>query len=132
MGTLVELIKVIKSWFTHKSSVASLGDILSHEETKLEMLGMKKVVPPTHDRILQDANKIVNYSSKQDYQVWSQEAWAKVLAHVDALQDAKMSTDQMHFHRGCLRATLDLLRVAHQARLVKEQLEAETNVSSVR
>lgn len=102
-----------------------IAEILSTEASREELLGMQAVTPPTQERILDDANRIVSYSTKADYRVWSKEAWNKVISHIDALQKPTSSMEEMCFHRGALKATLDLLRVSSQARVLKEQLEKE-------
>jgi hypothetical protein len=132
MEPMVAIIKVIKKLFT-STSYNALAAILSTDTSREELLGMRKIIPPTQERILEDATRIVNYSSKQDYRVWSQEAWAKALSHIDALQSPKLTTEELHFHRGALTGTLDLIRVSYQARLVKDDLEKnpEESVSSV-
>jgi hypothetical protein len=114
---------LIKKFF--RKDVSHIAQILSTETTREELLGMQTPVEPSKERILEDANRIVNYSTKADYRVWSKEAWSKALGHLDAIQEAKASTEQIHFHRGALKATLDLLRVSYQARAVKMQLEQE-------
>lgn len=126
----MELINRIKNWLKPTPSI--LAEVLSTEATREEMLGMRMVTPPSQAQILDDANRIVNYSSKTDYRVWSREAWAKALSHMDALQNPKATTDEIHFHRGALNATLNLLRISHQARAVKTQLESEETASSAR
>lgn len=122
----------IKRLFVTRPSV--LAEILSTETSREELLGMQSVEPPTQERILEDANRIVSYSSKQDYRVWSKEAWAKALSHLDAIQNPKATTDEVNFHRGALTATLNLLRISSQARAVKDDLERDMNknVSSAR
>lgn len=102
-----------------------MAEILSLPSTREELLGMQTIQQPSKTQILEDANHIISYSSKTDYRVWSKEAWAKALSHMDALQDSKLSTEQIHFHRGALKATLDLLRISYQAHSVKESLDNE-------
>lgn len=106
----------------------------STKEGREELLGMKAVQPPSEKQILEDANKIVSYANSKAYTKWADEAWAKVLSHIDAIQDEKATAQQVDFHRGALRATLDLLRIAGQAEHVKQQLDTEIgpNVPSVR
>lgn len=113
----------IKSWFQKEQS--QLSQILSSETTREELLGMQAPAQPSTERILEDANRIVSYSTKADYRVWSKEAWSKALSHIDAIQDPQASADTVNFHRGALKATLDLLRVSYQAHAVKAQLENE-------
>lgn len=132
MVKMVEITKAIKQWLAPKPSV--LSDILRSPSAREELLGMQSVVPPSQDQILHDANKIVSYSSKQDYQVWATEAWAKALSHLDSIQNPKATMDEVNFHRGALSATLNLLRVSEQARSIKTQLEQDEKpfVSSAR
>jgi hypothetical protein len=116
--------KLIKNWFK-KSEPSQIAQILSTQSMREELLGVASAVQPTQEQILADANKIVAYSTKSDYAVWSKEAWAKALSHLDAIQDPKSTSSEVDFHRGSLRATLDLLRISYQARSVKESLENE-------
>ena len=118
------MVSKLSNWFK-KESPSQIAQILSTQSMREELLGVVNAVQPTHQQILEDANKIVSYSSKSDYAVWSKEAWAKALSHLDAIQDPKAPQSEVDFHRGSLRATLDLLRISYQARSVKESLENE-------
>lgn len=126
------LTNLIKQLFHRPPSI--LGEILSTEASREELLGMRSLTPPSQSQILEDASRIVNYSTKMDYRVWSKEAWAKALSYIDALQNPKATGSETDFYRGALHATLNLLRVSELARLQKEELEKslEENVSSVR
>lgn len=122
----------VKSLFV-RPSFTLLSDILSNEMNREELLGMRDIVPPTDDQILKDANHIISYSSKTDFAVWSREAWAKVLGHLDMLQSPRATQEEVNFHRAALAASLNLLRIAYQARKVKEHLERDIdNDSSAR
>lgn len=128
----MEIINRLKQYFRPAAQGMTLADILSTEASKEELLGMKAPLSPTTEQIIQDANRLINYSHSADYRVWAKEAWSKVLSHIDAVQSSKSTTDEVNFHRGALKATLDLLRVSYQARAVRDSLEAQENVSTAR
>lgn len=127
------MINAFKKMFI-KDDQSTLAALLGNPQLRDELLGMMAPVQPKHDKILADANAIVSYTHRDTYKVWAKEAWAHVLTHLDAIQDDKATSDSVNFHRGALKATLDLLRISHQANAVKQQLdrENETNVSSAR
>ena len=108
-----------------------LADILADKSMKEEMLGMMSQEMPSQDQVYTDAAKILNHAQHSDYRVWAKEAWAHVLTHLDAIQDPKSTTDQVNFHRGALRESLDLLRISYRAKFVKEHLEREKASSAL-
>lgn len=109
--------------------LSKLASLLFSKERRQMILGVGPVVQPSKDKIAVDAAKLVRYSRSEDYKMFEEETWARALDHLDKILDDKTRPEQIEFHRGSLKATLDLLRLAYQARetqvaLEKEQAEA--------
>jgi hypothetical protein len=102
-----------------------LAKFLAQPRNAEEFLGVLPVELPTPAKIQADAAKMVKYSHSTDYAIFAKECWARVLAHHDAILDEKTPADRLSYHRGALKATLDLLRLSYQARQTLEVLEKE-------
>jgi hypothetical protein len=122
------------SWFKKDRTASYLGELLTLGGMKEDLLGTKAVRMPDERRIREDASMIARYSRTSDYQVFARETWARVLQSLDIVLDDKSSDDKVKFHRGAIKASLDLLRLSAQARSVMEEMdrEKEQNVSSAR
>lgn len=121
---------VIKMWGLNKPS-DELARLLQYPRNQEEFLGVSATELPDPDKIINDSSKLVAYSQTTDYKVFAKEAWARVLSSLDVMLDDRTSVDRLHYHRGAIRATLDLLRLSYQARSVRDQLEQEKAVASV-
>lgn len=118
------MLQSIKRFFSSQPS--QLAELLGNPSIQEDLLGMLQPVQPDAKRILDDANQIVKHSRDLSYGTWAKEAWAEAVNHIDALQDPKLSMEAVNFHRGALRATMNLLRISYQAREVKRQLDEES------
>lgn len=110
-------------WNKTDPSVSFLSDLLKDPALKEDLLGTKAVAMPSPQKIQADASRLVRHSTTEEYRVFAQEAWARVLVHLDAMMDERNTQDRIQFHRGALKATLDLLRLSHQARATKDVLD---------
>ncbi len=111
----------IRSWFKN---------ILSHKSAQEDLLGFKDFVPPTDQQILDDANKLVHFTRGAEYAKWAEEVWAQIITHLDALCDDNLTDAQLHLHRGQLKASLNLLRIAAKAQAAKKELEQRKEQSA--
>ena len=102
-----------------------LKELLTNSTLQEEFLGVSDTRLPAPDKIINDARQLVKYSQSHAYKIFAKEAWSRMLSHLDHVLDGKTSTDSLHFHRGALRATLDLLRLSYQAKATAEALEKE-------
>jgi len=109
----------------YTKSSAQLARMLATPSLREEFLGVAESKMPDPDTIISDANKLANFASSDEYKVFAKEVWARSLNHLDAILDPATISEKLQFHRGALRASLDLLRLSYQARLTREQLEAE-------
>lgn len=120
-------------WKTKKqdASMETLSDLLANGENRDSFLGVKAIKFPTSQQIRDEAAKLARYSESKDYLTFVEEAWGRVLNHLDIMMDDRTSNEKVQYHRGALKATLDLLRVSHQARNVMDQHD-KVSVSSSR
>lgn len=111
-----------------------LAEMLRDDTGRRKFLGMDPAtLPPTPDQQLQDARSVVNYARSQDYKVWAQDAWAKVVRYVDFLASATtvegngykrpITQNEIDFARGALKATLDLLATSYTAEIAVKEIE---------
>jgi hypothetical protein len=99
--------------------------LLSDPKVREDLLGVGVSELPVASRIIEDAKSVLRFASSQDYRLFSKEVWARCIASLDVILDDRTSLEKLHFHRGSLRNSLDLLRVAAQARITKEVLEKD-------
>lgn len=118
-------MKALINWFRKPKPSEELGQLLAYTANKEDLLGIKALVMPTPDTILNDAAHIGNYSKTTDYAVFVKEAWARVLTDLDIILDDRTTDDKVKYYRGSLKRTLDLLRLSYQARSTKEALEKD-------
>lgn len=118
---------LIKRFFA-KPEPSVLGEILSYGANREDLLGMAAPVIPTETQIHNDASRIVSYTKSVEYSVWAKEAWSEALSHMDALQNPKATMEEVNFHRGALRSTLNLLRISYKG--LAAQKATEERVSS--
>lgn len=111
-------------WTKKDTTLESLAVLLSDDKLKEDLLGAKVVAMPTPDQIVADANKLLRQSLTPEYKIWAKEAWSRVLNHLDLILDDRTPEDKVKYHRGALKATLDLLRVSYIAQLAKQESEA--------
>lgn len=102
-----------------------LAELLALNSNREDLLGVKPADLPSQEKIISDTSRLAKYSHSSDYQVFVKEAWARVLTSLDVILDDKATEDKVKFHRGVVKATLDLMRLSYQARAVKEQLEKD-------
>lgn len=108
-----------------------LASLLANGDNRESFLGVKNPKFPTAQEIRDNAARLAAYSDSKDYLVFAEEAWARVLSHLDTILDDKTSFERVQYHRGALREALDLLRVSYQARNVVDQADKQ-NVTSER
>lgn len=110
-----------------------LSEWLFTREKREHVLGVKEIEIPTEQQQRNDTNKIISYSHSEDYKAWSEETWAIALDHLDRILDDRTSPQMIEYHRGSLKATLDLLRLSYKARQIRKRLEEQMqDVSSAR
>ena len=86
------------------------------------MLGVKRTVSVSPDRIKADTDRAIRYSQSSDYTVFAKEVWADVLDSMDKLMRSDLSDREIDFHRGRMNASLDHLRISYKARQMKEKI----------
>lgn len=118
------LNKILSHFGYHRVST-DLARLLVNPGLREDFLGVKEVVMPTPERIIQDSNKLANFASSEEYQVFAKEVWARSLTHLDLILDAGTTGEKLQYHRGALRASLDLLRLSYQARSTRELMEKD-------
>lgn len=119
------------SMFRNKKQEDFVAVLLADPKVREDLLGVGVAQLPAPQQILEDASKILRYSQSQDYRMFQKEVWARVLSHLDAIQNDKSTADQVNFHRGALKASLDILRIAAQARVTRDMLEKETQSATL-
>lgn len=124
------MLSVLNKWFGKSSYSADLAHILAEVNNREELLGMKAPIIPTPDGIKVDAAKILKYTDSNGYKKYAEEAWARIIEGLDKILDERSNDAQRQYHCGAVRATLDLLRLSYQARLVIETWDKEHPASS--
>lgn len=119
------MLQKLINYFKPKDTISDLAKLLAYTSNKEEFLGVKAMDLPDPAKIQSDAAKLAKYSHSSDYTIFAREAWARVLNSLDIILDDKTTDDKVKFHRGVVKATLDLLRLSHQARSVQEMIEKE-------
>lgn len=113
-----------------KRPSADLAALLADTRNMESLLGVKEMVMPTPDVQKNDAARLYNYSKTADYKIFADEAWSRVLNHLDVMMDERSSKERVDYHRGAAKATLDLLRLSYQARSLlvndREQSASQT------
>jgi hypothetical protein len=120
------MFKSILNYFGYDKTTSELAKILAQPSLREDFLGVAQTKFPSPDKIISDAAKITRYASSDEFKVFANEVWARSLGHLDSILDANTTGEKLQYHRGALRASLDLLRLSYQARSEKERLEAET------
>lgn len=117
-------------WHSKTKHLDQLAALLGNQSNVETFLGVKEAVMPTPDVQRNDAARLSNYSHSSDYKVFADEAWSRVLAHLDVMMDEKATKERVDYHRGACKEALDLLRLSFQARsLLKAEAEREQSVS---
>lgn len=117
-------------FWNRKSDVAKdLAKLLAEPRNKEEFLGMLTPVMPTPDSIRKDSAAIVAHSHSQEYKTWANEAWGQIIDGLDKILDDRSSNEVVQYHRGAVKAALDLLRISYKAKFVTGQFENEENAS---
>lgn len=119
------MFRAIKQMFGIDNTAAMLARFLAESPNREELLGMKPVALPTPDGIKRDAAKLVKYSNSSDYKVFADEAWGRIVGHLDKILDDRSSDEMRRYYCGAVKATLDLLRVSYVARNIVEQSARE-------
>jgi hypothetical protein len=112
-------------WKKQDKNLELLKNVLSNPTAQDEFLGVSPLSLPTPDQIRTDASRILAYTKEDNYKLFAKEAWSKALTSLAVILDDKATNEQVTFHRGAMKATLDLLSLSAQARLIKEQIEKE-------
>lgn len=119
------MLKAILSKLGYHKTSGELARLLTSPELREDFLGVRQSEIPSPEAIINDANMLASYASKGEYQVFAKEVWARALTHLDSILDANTTGEKLQYHRGALRASLDLLRVSYLARLTREQTEKQ-------
>lgn len=109
-----------------------LADLLANGENRETFLGVKEAKFPTPQEIRDQSAKLARHSESSDYLTFAEEAWGRVLNHLDIMLDDRTTDQRVQYHRGALKATLDLLRVSYQARVVMQHHDKEQAETSSR
>lgn len=120
----------ITRWFNKPDYSGQLASILAEVSNREDILGMKTPLIPTPEGIRLDASKLAKYTESSDYKKFAEEAWGRVISHLDKILDDKSTNEVRQYYCGATRATLDLLRLSHQARYVIDEYEKEQKASS--
>lgn len=108
-------------WTKKPNYMKALAELLANGENRESFLGVKETNFPTPQQIRDKAAQLARHSETSDYLVFVEDAWGRVLNHLDTILDDKTSNERVQYHRGALKETLDLLRVSYQAREVMLQ-----------
>lgn len=111
-------------WGNNKKT---LGDILAVPDNRDILLGIKRIIPPSNEKILADIDHAIRYSTTEDYEIWSKEVWSNVLINLDKLLVDDISPQEIDFHRGSIHQALEILRISHKARLNRDDVSRRTN-----
>lgn len=118
------------NWPWRKPSPANeIAQLLSEDRNKEDLLGVSNVSMPSPDKIRNDAARLVSYSRRAEYKIFADEAWSRVIAHLDKILDERSSNESRQYHCGALKSTLDLLRLSYQAQIVMKQHDSERSAS---
>jgi len=121
------------NWPWRKRPSDDLARLLADARNVETFLGVKAPVMPSPETIKTDAAKLVRYSNADDYKIYADEVWSRVLSHLDVMMDEKATKERVDYHRGACREALDLLRLSYQAReIVKAGMDTEQSVSTGR
>lgn len=112
------------------TSAEMLAKFLAEVPNREEMLGVKPTRMPTPEGIKRDAAKLATYSATPDYKIFADEAWGRIIGHLDKILDDRSSDEMRRYYCGAVKATLDLLRVSYTARSIVEQYNKEHPASS--
>jgi hypothetical protein len=112
----------------------ALTSLLFRKDKRNDILGIQDVEPPTKEQLYTDSAKLIRYANSDDYKVWEEETWARALNHLDVILNDLTPPQKIEYHRGALKATLDLLRLSHEGRKMHKAIheEIQTNGSSAR
>lgn len=120
-------------WSRATNHVEQLRDLLGNQNNADTFLGIREIIAPDQKQLTSDAAKLVRYSNADDYKIFADEVWSRVIAHLDVMMDEKASKERVDFHRGAAKEALDLLRLSHQARtLLKADADREQSVTAGR
>lgn len=117
-------------WKKKSPYTKQLAEILAQLGNRESLLGVQKPIIPTPDDIRKDAAKLYRYSQSSDYKQFADEAWSRVIGHLDKILDERSSQETRVHNCGAMKATLDLLRLSYQARELMDQLDSEKPTSS--
>lgn len=120
---------ILKSLFVKDNNSELVAQILAQVPNREDMLGMKAPIIPTPDGIRVDAAKILKYTDSDGYKKFAEESWARVIQGIDRILDPSTSTESLHFYRGEVNATLNLLRLSHVAKDAVKQFDQEHEAS---
>lgn len=124
------MLSLLKSLFVKNHNSRLLASILADVSNREELLGMKAPVIPTPEGIKIDAARILKYTDSEGYKTFAGEAWARVIRSLDKILDPRTSTDQRNQYCGEVNATLDLLRLSHNALEIVKHYNQEHEASS--
>lgn len=126
-------MRILSTLFRRKRPSDDLAKLLADSRNVESLLGVREVVMPSQDDMHRDASRLVGYSRSEDYKIFADEAWSRVLTHLDVMMDKKASKEHVDYHRGACKEALDLLRLSYQARAVlKAEAEREQSVTTGR
>lgn len=107
-------------FLARRSAKYSLASILAEPDNREILLGVKRSVPPSPEKMNEDVGRIIRYSTTEDYSIWAKEAWTTAISCIDQLVNDELDQTKVDFYRGSLATTLDLLRFSYKARFLKE------------
>lgn len=106
----------------------TLSKLLKDRSLREQFLSVDRPRSLSEDKQESDASKLINYSRSEDYKVYAEELWQTVIMYVKDLTKEDLKTEEMHFIRGCLSATLDDLRISYKAFQYLESLREKPPV----
>lgn len=92
-----------------------LADLLKDPRIKESLLGVDRFRPMTDEDIRSDASRIINYARTEDYSIYAQKLWQTVVFYVKCLSDVNLKPSEVDFYRGCLKATMEDLKISYEA-----------------
>jgi hypothetical protein len=110
-------------WNKKPNYMQALSELLANSDNRESFLGVKAVSLPNPKDIHDASARLAHYSESSDYLTFVEEVWARILNHLDIILDDKTTDARVQYHRGALKAELDLLRVSYQARDVVMQAD---------
>ena len=117
------MLKKVWSKLLAPSPSDILARILETKDNQDYFLGIKPPRIPDSKEITNDADKIIRHGKSQDYQVWAQEAWSRVIEACDKLMTPDLEPREADFYRGCLYQAIDLLKISSKAKSIKESIK---------